>query len=97
MKVRILRLAHVSIMDGYEFYENRSLGLGGHFFKSIMEDIHALKISGGAHPLVPEGYHRKICKRFPYSIFYKVEGSDIKIYRVLDNRRDPEWISDKLN
>ncbi len=61
-----------------------------------MEELHSLKISGWAHQIVPEGYHRKMCKTFPYSIFYKVQGSEISGYRVLDNRRDPEWISDKL-
>lgn len=97
MRVRVLRLAHVSIMDGYEFYEDRSPGLGQYFIESIMEDIESLKISGGTHQTLPSGFKRKVCDRFPYSIFYKVENSEINVYRVFDNRRDPEWISDRLN
>lgn len=97
MKVRILRLAHISIMEGYEFYEDRSPGLGNHFFDSIMKEIHSLRISGGTHQAVPEGYLRKVCRSFPYSIFYRIENSEINVYRVLDNRRDPQWISGRLN
>jgi hypothetical protein len=30
-----------------------------------------------------------ICRTFPYSIYYKISGSDVQVYAVLDDRRDP--------
>ena len=43
------------------------------------------------------GKHRKVASHFPYSIFYLVEGNEIRIHAIIDNRRDPEWISGRLN
>ena len=31
-----------------------------------------------------------LSKRFPYAIFYKIEENEIKIYRVLDCRQEPQ-------
>ncbi len=97
MKVRVLRLAHSSMMEGFDFYEKQAEGLGFRFINSVMADIRSLSISGGGHQIVHKGYHRKVCKDFPFSIYYKVEHSEINVYRVLDNRRDPQLISEKLN
>ncbi len=97
MRVRILRSAHVSIMEGFDFYENQESGLGARFVSSIMSDIRSLRISGGGHQVVSGSYRRKVCKKFPFSIYYKLEHSEINVYRVLDNRRDPAWISEQLN
>jgi hypothetical protein len=97
MKVRVLRSAHISIMEGFDFYENQKLGLGTRFIESIMADIRSLRVSGGSHQIVHEDYRRKICNIFPFSIYYKIEHSEVNVYRVLDNRRNPEWVQNKLS
>jgi len=38
-----------------------------------------------------------LASRFPYSVFYEIEGDVVKVFAVLDDRRDPEWISDRLS
>jgi len=40
MKVRVLRLAHESILEGFDFYEDQEPGLGARFIESILSDIH---------------------------------------------------------
>jgi hypothetical protein len=35
------------------------------------------------------GYHRLLAKRFPYAIYYTVQGEVAVVWRVLDLRRDP--------
>ena len=34
--------------------------------------------------------------KFSYSIYYRIEDDVVKVWRVLDNRRDPEWIERQL-
>lgn len=97
MKVKILRSAKRTIRDGFLFYEEQEPGLGKYFFDSIMFDLHSLRIYGGIHQIVFEKYHRMVCRKFPYSIFYTLEASTVVVYAVLDNRRDPGWISERLN
>ena len=83
--------------DGIRFYERQEAGLGAYFLNSIMADLRSLKIYGGGHQIY-EGtsYHRMVCRRFPYSIYYQKEGSDIDVYAVLDDRRDPDLIRKTL-
>jgi hypothetical protein len=35
------------------------------------------------------GFHRALAKRFPFGIYYRVEGAIVRVYAVLDLRRDP--------
>lgn len=96
MKIRILRPARFDLIDGYWFYEKLESGLGDQFIESISEDIDDLLIYAGIHS-VHFGKYRKIASRFPYSIFYAIERNEILVYAVLDNRRDPAWLSERLN
>ncbi len=96
MKIRILPPARFDLISGYWFYEERETGLGDHFIESIVADIDSLIIFAGIHA-VHLGNHRMIASRFPYSIFYKVDETEVRIHAILDNRRDPEWISGRLN
>lgn len=96
MNVNILRSAQDDLDNGYLFYEGREAGIGDYFLSSISSDILSLRLFGGKHQVI-KGYYRKVASSFPFSIFYKIENSEIRVYAVIDNRRDPEWISERLN
>jgi hypothetical protein len=72
-----------------DFYENQSQGLGDYFFNSLFSDIDSLRLYAGIHPVVHD-HHRLLAKRFPFAVYYKLEGDLVVIHRVLDLRSDPE-------
>jgi plasmid stabilization system protein ParE len=96
MNIRILPAAQSDIVEGFSFYEENQTGLGAYFIESILSDIDGLAATAGIHP-IQFGKFKKIATRFPYSIFYLIENDLVDIYAVVDNRRNPEWISDRLN
>jgi plasmid stabilization system protein ParE len=97
MSIRILRSARRTIADGIKFYERQEIGLGAYFLASIMSDLRSLGVYGGGHQMYHDTpYHRMVCRRFPYSVYYRRDGSNIDIYAVLDDRRDPAWIERTL-
>jgi hypothetical protein len=51
-----------------------------------------LKVFGGIHRKAYLGFHRALSKRFPFAIFYTIEGDAVKIRAVVDCRRHPSWI-----
>jgi len=61
-----------------------------------MKDIDRLEFSAGGHA-VYFGKHRMTASKFLSSIFYLIENNEINVYAVVDQRRDPEWISERLN
>jgi hypothetical protein len=97
MKVRILASASQDLVDGYRFYEKQAEGIGTYFLDTLYSDIDSLIINAGIHPVRFVKYHRLLSKRFPFAVYYRVEGQIALVYAVLDCRRKPAWIRRKLN
>lgn len=95
MKVRILPSAMEDLSGGFKFYENQMKGLGSYFLETLFSDIDSLKLYAGIHQKV-FGYHRLLSKRFPYAVYYSIDSETVFVNAVLDCRRDPEWIQERL-
>lgn len=92
MTIRVLRSARRTIADGIRFYERQEVGLGAYFLSSIMAELRSLRIYGGSHQRYDDTpYHRMVSKRFPYSVYYLKVESEVLVYAVLDDRRNPKW------
>ena len=91
MKIEILSIAMSDIQFGQRFYEQQQEGLGVYFLDSLFSDIDALLLHAGLHQQ-SFGYYRALSKRFPYAIYYRVNGQTIQVWRVLDCRQKPSRI-----
>jgi plasmid stabilization system protein ParE len=96
MKIKILDSAEEDLVEGYRFYESSAEGLGDYFLDSLYSDIQSLNDYAGIHPHY-FGYYRLLAKKFPYAVYYKIEENKIRVYAVLDCRRNPAWIKIKLS
>ena len=88
MRVEISTDAHEDLANGHAFYERQSSGLGGYFADTLYSEIESLQIYAGIHP-IRNGFYRMLARRFPYSIFYQIEGDVARVYAILDNRMNP--------
>ena len=95
MKVSILPSAMEDLEDGFRFYEQQVTGLGSYFLETLFSDIDSLKLYAGTHQQV-FGYYRLLSKRFPYAVYYSFVAETVKVNAVLDCRRDPDWILERL-
>jgi plasmid stabilization system protein ParE len=95
VNLQILPTAQADLRSGYSFYEAQSEGLGPYFFQSLFAEIEALSTTAGLHRRV-FGFHRKIARRFPFAIYYFIDGGEVLVAAVLDCRIDPEVIEDRL-
>jgi hypothetical protein len=95
VKIEILPEAQGELDDGYWFYERQRVGLGEYFLSSVTSDIRSLQLFAGIHLRVGHVF-RMLTSRFPYSVFYFFDEETINVIAVVDNRRDPRWISDRL-
>jgi len=91
LRIEFLDAAKAELVEGYRFYERQAPGLGAYFLDSIYSDIDSLLLYAGIHRVV-FGSYRMLADRFPFAIFYRLEGDVIRIRAVLDCRRDPTWI-----
>jgi plasmid stabilization system protein ParE len=95
VKIEILDEAHEDLIEGFRFYERFEVGVGSYFLDCIFSDIDSLILFAGIHQVV-YGYHRSLSKRFPFAIYYDIEGDQIRVHAVLDCRRNPSWIRKRL-
>ena len=95
MKIQISESAYRDIDDAYIFYESQEYGLGAYFQDSIFSDIDSLLLYAGIHS-VHFNKFRLLSKKFPYTIYYKINDDTIIVTAILDCRRNPVWIKNKL-
>ena len=96
MNIRILESAKRDLEEGFYFYEYQKEKLGYYFIETLMSDIESLSIFVGIHSIHFGRYYRLLSKRFPFAVYYVIEENEIKIYAVIDCRRDPAWIRKRL-
>ena len=89
MKVKILPKALEDLDRGRRFYARQRRSLGDYFLDALFADIDSLELYAGIHMKVFD-YHRLLAGRFPYAVYYRVDGETCIVYRVLDCRREPE-------
>ncbi len=95
MIVHIASDAEDDLAEGYWFYERQSIGLGDYFRSCLISDIESLAYYGGVHE-TEFNYYRSLSKRFPFTIYYRVDVDLVTVVAVLDARRSPQWIRRRL-
>ena len=96
MTLEILDLAQNDLIEGFYFYEGQEAGLGVYFLDSLYSDIDSLRFFGGIHRKAYKNLHRALSKRFPFAIYYTLEGEMVRIRSVVDCRKHPSWIRTHL-
>ncbi len=95
MRVELRVEARHDLLRGALFYERQREGLGDYYTDCLFEDLERLQREAGVHEIV-FGLHRKLSKKFPFAIYYRVEKPVIDVVAILDCRRDPDAIADRL-
>ena len=96
VQVQIARSAESDLLEGYVFYEQQQAGIGDYFLDSRFADIDALALYAGVHPKPDGRLHRALANRFPFAIYYGLEGDVATVVAVLDCRRNPDSITQRL-
>lgn len=95
MRIEVLDAAEEDLLAAAHFYDAQQRGLGAYFIDALSSDIDGLLLHSGTHEK-HYGYHRALSKRFPYAIYYQCVDDVIRIYAVLDCRRSPAVLRQRL-
>src|SRR5579872_196070 len=87
--VRVRPAAELDILEAHTWYEGRRPGLGAAFLGAIDNCLDAILQRPFAYTTVWEEVRRALLRRFPYGLFYVVEGTEIVILACLHARRRP--------
>lgn len=88
------RGAKLDLIEARRWYEERQSGLGESFLASVEVALSTIRDHPMVHPRVSPRVRRAGTDRFPYGIFYTIDGDTIRVIAILHHARSPEiWKS----
>ncbi|MDI6793517.1 MAG: type II toxin-antitoxin system RelE/ParE family toxin [bacterium] len=85
--------AEEDIREAYEWYESKRCDLGHEFVEEIELLFQQIEERPNMFPKVYGNLRRGFPHRFPYAVYFLVEGATIVIKGVFHQRRNPaEWL-----
>jgi toxin ParE1/3/4 len=87
-QVTIRPAAQADLREARDWYDRRREGLGNEFLLAIADAMLALEEAPQRQPIYYRDFRRVLTERFPYRIFYRIEGQTVIVYRVLHGARD---------
>ncbi len=80
--------AEADMSEAARWYESHRQGLGDQFIDEMSRALSLLETLAERHPIYYRGFRRMPTHRFPYKVFYRIEGADVIVVRVLHAKRD---------
>jgi plasmid stabilization system protein ParE len=97
MSVRLLESAQAELDDAIAWYASQAPGLGDAFLIEALKTIKLIEQYPKAwHPLTQQ-IRRCRLRRFPYSVVYAQDGSDLLVVAVAHQHRKPGYWGARLN
>ena len=94
MIVNFLQGAEEELSIVASYYEDQSTGLGIDFIREIQRTCKLISTSPKASTKIHKEIRRKLVRRFPFAVIYKVEHDSILVVAVAHQRREPRyWLS----
>jgi len=87
-RVVILPRAEADLLDAQLWYDSRRRGLGDDLLIEVKRAIDLLAERPEQRPIYYKGFRRLITQRFPYKLFYRLEGDRVIVFRILHAKRD---------
>jgi len=82
-------LADRELNDAAQYYERESPGLGAAFIAEVERTTQAINQHPHAGASLPSGIQRRLLRRFPYALLYRVTADRSWILAVMSLRRRP--------
>jgi plasmid stabilization system protein ParE len=87
--VVLRRAARREFDDAALWYEERRVGLGAEFVAEIERALGLVAENPARFPIMHRDIRCVRARRFPYSVFFRVEATRVVVLAVFHARRDP--------
>ena len=90
MTIVFRRRAKLDLLEARRWYEEREPGLGIALLEEVEATLRQVQEYPEAHPRVDEHVRRAALRRFPYGVFYVIDGKTVRVIAILHRARSPE-------
>ena len=88
--------AESDLVEAQQWYEAQRRGLGGEFRIEVDKILGQLLDQPFIYPLVTPRSRRAVVHRFPYLLYFLVEGERVSVIACLHGKRDPKLLRSRL-
>ena len=97
MSIRLLEPAQAELDEAITWYAEQAPGLGDAFLIEALKTIQLIvNFPQAWHPLTPL-IRRCRLRRFPYSVVYTQDGTDLLVLAIAHQHRKPGYWAHRLN
>jgi len=79
------------IKASYRWYQNQAEGLGDDFLHELELACQAIIEFPATWPRLKKDYRRFLLSKFPFSVVYRVQNTNIFVVAVMHNSRKPDY------
>jgi plasmid stabilization system protein ParE len=94
--LRFLPDVEEDVIAGYTWYEGKVPRLGEEFLRMFYASASEILRSPLLYPKVYQEFRRRLLRRFPYAIYFRIERSEIIVFGLFHCARDPRTIKARL-
>jgi plasmid stabilization system protein ParE len=87
-QVSIRPKARADLQNARDWYEERYTGLGDEFLVAVAEVLLRLEADPEHFSFYYRDFRRALTRRFPYKIFFRIEGTIVIVFRVLHGAQE---------
>jgi plasmid stabilization system protein ParE len=81
--------AEQDLADAKAWYDGQRDGLGDEFLECVGEALDRIRAVPEAHAKVFQELRRRLVRRFPYAVFYRIDDDQVTVVAIYHCRRDP--------
>ncbi|MFH0924491.1 MAG: type II toxin-antitoxin system RelE/ParE family toxin [bacterium] len=91
-KLHFLPQVEEDVVVGYKWYEEKKVCLGEDFLRMFYACTNRINLSPFLYRKVYGEFRRCLLRRFPYTIYFKIEDELIVIFGIFHSARNPKTI-----
>ena|SRR5687768_15533018 len=90
MRIKLSAEAAEEMLDSVTWYDQREPGLGAEFLAACNHAFAEIAMDPARNLCVGRGFHRYLMRRFPFAIFYELQGDALIIAAIFHGARDAQ-------
>lgn len=88
--------AEQEMLEAALYYQNQASGLGSDYLSAVERAIQAIEESPYTWPILEGEFRRRLVRRFPFGVLYRIEPDIIIIVAVAHLRKKPGYWKSRL-
>lgn len=85
------------VVAGYAWYEEKAAGLGEEFLRLFYAYSREIARNPLMYRTVHKDLRRRLLRRFPYAIYFRIEADSVVVFGLFHCARDPRFIRRSLD